>query len=192
MMGSNVTLSDGSTAGRIDDLVYGDNGMIDYAVLGNNGTFTAVPWTGLFFDASNRVANLPLTRDQFATIPTFAANTGALLLSDPAFIQRLQNSLMSFQDANGRPLFNQFGTNVMNRMGVQPGMHTQTGTTTSNRPNTQGTNRPMTQPTNQQPNTTRPGTQPTNQPPANQQPGQPATQPNTNRPGTQPGTKPPA
>jgi hypothetical protein len=199
IIGSNVTLSDGSTAGRIDDMVYGSNGTLDYAVLGNNGMFTAVPWGGLSWDTANRVAMLPLTRDQFGTIPTFGANAWSTLLADAAFGQRLQTSLNNFQDANGRPLFNRPGTNVMNRTGNpkqatnqnQPG--NQSGTTTSNRPVTPGPARPGTQPNNQPPNqTTSPNTNRPNTPPANQQPGQPAAQPNTNRPGTQPGTKPPA
>jgi hypothetical protein len=193
VMGSNVTLNDGSAAGRIEDMVYGNGGTIDYAVLGSNGAFTAVPWIGLNWTAANGSAMLPLTRDQFGRIPTFGANAWSQLLTDAAFMQRLQTTFNGFQDANGRPLFNQMTSNSLNRTGNQGGVQTNNQSTGQTaRPANPATTPPGNQPTtpqNNNPQRPQPGTQPINQP--RPQPGTAPGQQNV-PPGGQPGTKPPA
>jgi hypothetical protein len=125
VIGSNVTLSDGSPAGRIADVVYGAGGAVDYVALDNNGVFAAVPWGALSWGAGG-VVSLPLTRNQFGTIPTFAARDWSNVLANRDFSQRLQTTFGNFRGANGQPIFNQLGNNVPNRMGNraggQPGM----------------------------------------------------------------------
>jgi len=126
IVGLNVTLGDGTSAGRVADVVYGSNGMIDYVTLDNNGVFSAVPWAALNWDATRGLAILPLTRTQFGTVPTFGANDWSNILANPNFSQQLQNTFTNFQGPNGQPLFNQLNNNAPNRMGNrvggQPGM----------------------------------------------------------------------
>ena len=155
VIGSNVTLSDGSTAGQINDVVYGNDGAIDYAVIGNNGVFAAVPWSGLVWGADGAIT-LPLTRDQFGTIPTFGANAWSHFLTDAAFTQRLQTTFGNFRDANGRAIFNQATMTGSNRMA--PGR-----TATTNQANvpgatSQGINQGANRPTTTNPNGANPGT----------------------------------
>jgi len=179
VVGSTVTLSDGTTAGRVEDLVYGDNGNLDYAVLNNNGTYSAVPWSAMNWNATSGAATLPLTRAQFSTIPTFASGDWSNMLTNPGFAQRVQNTFVNFRDVNGQPIFN-LGAN--NRLGAQ------SGNRTTNQLNNQQRNTTL-QPNNQ-PGTTQPGTtQPGTTQPGTNQPG--TTQPGTNQPGTRPGTAPP-
>jgi hypothetical protein len=159
-VGTNVTLSDGTVAGRIEDLVYGDNGALDYAVLSSNGTFSAVPFSAMNWNAAGGVVTLPLTRAQFSTIPTFGTADWSNMLTNPGFTQRIQNTFVNFRDVNGQPIFN-LGMN--NRIGAQ------TGNRTTNKVG------------NQQRNTLQP-----NNPTGTNQPGQPGT----TQPGTVPGTPP--
>jgi hypothetical protein len=161
MMGSNVTLSDGTVAGRIDDFVFGDSGT--FAVLDNAGTFNAVPFNALSFGATPGVATLPLNRAQFATVPTFGANDVNAFLRDPRFFTRVQNTFIGFRDINGNPVFNSIGMNSLTNRGQNP--------------NQQPMNRTTSQPGNARIN------QPGNQP--NQGAAQPGTVPGAA--GTQPG-----
>src|SRR5262249_999314 len=108
-MGSNVTLSDGSTAGQLEDFVFSTNGAIDFALLNNGGTFSTVPFNALTFNAATGFASIPLTRAQFATIPTFGANDLSTLMTNRALFQRVNNTFISFRDINGQPIFNNIG-----------------------------------------------------------------------------------
>jgi hypothetical protein len=160
VVGSNVTLGDGSPAGRVVDVVYSSTGAIDYVVLDNNGTFAPVPWGALHWDAASGVASLPLTRAQFGTVPTFGANDWSNVLTNPGFTQRLQNTFGNFQDASGRPLFNQLGNNAANRTGNPAA--SPTGNPAGNRAGNPGAVRPGVPPGN--PPGAQPKAQPGNQP----------------------------
>lgn len=164
MMGTNVALSDGSSAGRIEDFVY-SNGALDYAVLSSGGTFNAVPWNALTWNATSGLASIPLTRAQFATVPAFGANDMNTFLANPAFFTRVQNTFVGFRDINGNPVFNNIGMNTLTNRGQ-----------TQNQPRNQQGAMPANQ-TGARP-TPQPGVQP------GAQPGTP-----TGVPGVQPGGK---
>ncbi len=146
IVGSNVMLSDGSSAGPIQDIVYDNSGMIVYAVLGANGSFAAVPWNGLTWDATGRFANLALTRSQFGTIPTFDTNAWSNLLANPEFVQRLQGTFNNFHDADGRPVFANSTNRPGNQAGATTGVQSNFGNPAVNRPNNPPANQPHAEP----------------------------------------------
>lgn len=176
VIGSDVKLSDGSSAGSITDFAYAPNGSIDYGILGNGGTFSAVPWNAFSWNA-NGLATLPLTRTQFGTIPTFGANEWSNLLANRPFKLQLQNTFVNFRDANGQPVFN-LGMNARNQTGIQTG--NQNAIQRGGQPGVQPGAQPGGQPGNQ------PGARP-NAPPAGQPKGQPKgpPPPNNKPPGGQ-------
>jgi hypothetical protein len=148
-IGTNVNLSDGATAGRVEDLVMGADGSLDYAILSNNGALSAVPWGAMSWNGATGVATLPLTQAQFATLPTFATTDWSNLLTNPAFTQRVNNTFINFRDVNGNAIFNNAMVNGMNRVGMR------THNSTQNMPVGRAGNQPN-QTNNQQPNATAP------------------------------------
>jgi hypothetical protein len=169
-IGSEITLSDGSTAGRVEDLVMDSNGALDYAVLSNNGTMAAVPWGAMSWNAATGLGTLPLTRAQFATLPTFATTDWSNMLTNPAFTQRVNNTFINFRDVNGNAVFNNAMVNGVNRVGMRTNNSTQNVTnqgrvgsqsnTQPNQTNNQTNNQTQPNQTNNQTNPSggRPGT----------------------------------
>ena len=71
LLGSKVHIQGDLSIGVVDDIVFNDDGYIDYLVVVNEGKLVAVPWQAAKFNFEQRVATINITQDRFREIPTF-------------------------------------------------------------------------------------------------------------------------
>jgi len=61
--------------GVIDDLVFDSGGNMEYLIVNNDGKLFTVPFDAATFDPAKRMAELPLTQEQYKVIPTYTTTT---------------------------------------------------------------------------------------------------------------------
>ena len=71
VLGSTVQLSGNAAAGTVDDIVFTDDGRIDYLIVNNENKLVTVPWEAAKFDFEKRTATLNISPDQYKQIPTY-------------------------------------------------------------------------------------------------------------------------
>src|SRR5438552_2303503 len=54
VLGSKVSITGGLTIGTVDDIIFSDDGYIDYLVVLNEGKYVLVPWQAAKFDFDKR------------------------------------------------------------------------------------------------------------------------------------------
>ena len=76
ILGSAVSVQGGEKVGTVDDIVFNQDGEIEYMIVtdGNNKLVT-VPWQAANFDLNTRTAQLSVTTDKYRTAPSYDANT---------------------------------------------------------------------------------------------------------------------
>jgi PRC-barrel domain len=72
VLGSTVSIQSNLFIGTVDDIIFNDDGYIEYLVVLNDGKMVAVPWQAAKFNFEKRVAVINITRDRFLEIPTFS------------------------------------------------------------------------------------------------------------------------
>ncbi len=85
VLGSKVSLKGGLAIGTVDDIIFDDDGGIDYLVVQNEGKDVLVPWEAAKFDFGSRAATVDITQDQYRTIPTYAPTEFPANVYEPAF-----------------------------------------------------------------------------------------------------------
>jgi len=75
VIGSKVMLQGNATAGTVDDIVFDQNGNIEYLIVADNGQFRTVPWAAARFNLDNRTAVVNITPDHYKVVPTYTATT---------------------------------------------------------------------------------------------------------------------
>ncbi len=75
VMGSKVSIQGDVSIGVVDDIVFNDDGYIEYLIVLNDGKLVAVPWQAAKFNFDSRMATLNITQQQFRTIPTFTVQS---------------------------------------------------------------------------------------------------------------------
>ena len=75
IMGTKVSIEGGLAIGTVDDIVFGDDGMIEYMVVSNEGKLVSVPWSAAKFNFDQRTAVVGITQERYQQIPTFTENT---------------------------------------------------------------------------------------------------------------------
>jgi hypothetical protein len=74
ILGSKVSLDGDREAGTVDDIVFGENGAIDYLVVVNSDSkLVTVPWEAARFNAERRTAVIHIAPERFQEIPTYTA-----------------------------------------------------------------------------------------------------------------------
>ena len=71
ILGSTVHLQGNAAGGMIEDIVFDDEGVIDYFVVSQNGKLVTVPWEAAKFNFQNRTATINITPEQYGKIPTY-------------------------------------------------------------------------------------------------------------------------
>ena len=61
--------------GTVDDIVFSDDGMIEYLIVENAGKLVTVPWQAAKFDMKQKTAALAITTEQYRLIPTYTVRT---------------------------------------------------------------------------------------------------------------------
>jgi hypothetical protein len=71
IMGAKVSIEGGLAIGTVEDIVFADDGMIEYMVVANEGKLVSVPWAAAKFNFDQRTAVVGITQERFQQIPTF-------------------------------------------------------------------------------------------------------------------------
>src|SRR5262245_55649747 len=73
VLGSQVTIQGGLAIGTVDDIIFSDDGYIDYLVVLNQGKYVSVPWQAakFNFERQNATVSVNITPQQFQQVPTF-------------------------------------------------------------------------------------------------------------------------
>lgn len=71
VLGSTVHISGNTSIGTVDDIVFTDDGRIDYLIVNNDNKLVTVPWEAAKFDLEKRTATLTISPDQYKQIPTY-------------------------------------------------------------------------------------------------------------------------
>lgn len=75
ILGSKVNIQGNQGIGTVDDIVFGDDGYIDYVIVANEGKYVTVPWEAAKFDLEKRTASIEITQERYKEIPVFTAET---------------------------------------------------------------------------------------------------------------------
>ncbi len=75
VLGSKVHIQGDVAIGTVDDIVFNDDGHIEYLVVLNEGKLVAMPWEAAKFNFDNRVAVVNITQARYKEIPTFTVQT---------------------------------------------------------------------------------------------------------------------
>jgi hypothetical protein len=73
VLGAKVHLQGDLAIGTVDDIVFGDDGVVEYLIVLNEGKLVTVPWQAARFNFEKRVATLAITPEQFKLVPTYTA-----------------------------------------------------------------------------------------------------------------------
>jgi sporulation protein YlmC with PRC-barrel domain len=71
VLGTKVSLKDGISIGTVDDVVFADNGQVEYLIVNNDGKLVTVPWEAAKFNFEKQTATVNLTQEQYKVIPTY-------------------------------------------------------------------------------------------------------------------------
>ena len=66
-----MLIQGGTAVGTVDDIIFDDNGYIDYLVVLNDGKYFVVPWQAAKFNLNERTANVDISQQQYQQVPTF-------------------------------------------------------------------------------------------------------------------------
>ena len=87
VLGSRVSIQGGLNIGTVDDIIFDDDGYIDYLVVLNDGKYVVVPWQAARFNFEDRAATVNITQQQFQQVPTFTGQTWPTF--DAGYAQRI-------------------------------------------------------------------------------------------------------
>ena len=95
VLGSKMQIQGNIQIGTVDDIVFADDGQVEYLVVVNEGKLVAVPWEAAKFNFEQRTAIVNITQEQYRVIPTFTVERY------PAFLRRLtERRCMAITDSN--------------------------------------------------------------------------------------------
>src|SRR5438270_10887236 len=88
VLGAKVSIRGDLSIGTVDDIIFSDDGQIDYLVVLNEGKFVLVPWEAAKFDFGKRSAAVDITQERFREVPTFTREQWPTVY-EPAYQQRI-------------------------------------------------------------------------------------------------------
>jgi hypothetical protein len=74
VLGSTVNIEGNTSVGKVDDIVFDDNGQIEYMIVLNQGKLVTVPWEAAKFNFEKRTAMINITPEKFQKIPTYTVD----------------------------------------------------------------------------------------------------------------------
>ena len=74
ILGSKVGIESGLSIGTVEDIVFSDDGMIEYMVVANESKLVSVPWAAAKFNFDQRMATVAISQEKFQQIPTYTEN----------------------------------------------------------------------------------------------------------------------
>ena len=74
ILGSKVHLEGNVQAGIVEDIVFDDEGVIDYFIVSDGSKLVTVPWEAVKFNFENRTAVINITQERYRQIPTYTVD----------------------------------------------------------------------------------------------------------------------
>lgn len=74
VLGSKVMIDGEVSIGKVDDIVFSDEGYVEYLVVSNENKLVTVPWEATKFDFEKRMATVKITQEHFKTVPTYTVD----------------------------------------------------------------------------------------------------------------------
>jgi hypothetical protein len=71
ILGTKVLIKGNIAIGTVDDIVFSDDGRVEYLLVLNDGKLVSVPWKAAKFNFDQRTAMVNVTQEQFGLIPRF-------------------------------------------------------------------------------------------------------------------------
>jgi hypothetical protein len=71
VLGSRVSIQGNLNIGTLDDIIFDDNGYIDYLIVQNQGKFVTVPWEAAKFNFEQHTMSVDVNQQQFQQVPTY-------------------------------------------------------------------------------------------------------------------------
>lgn len=75
ILGTGVQIEGNISIGTVDDIVFRDDGIVEYLVVLNEGKLISIPWEAAKFNFEKKTATVGITREQYKLIPTFTIET---------------------------------------------------------------------------------------------------------------------
>jgi hypothetical protein len=73
ILGATVNITGDASVGTVEDIVFTDEGVVDYLIVGKGGKLVTLPWDAAKFDYEKRQATVNVTRERYQRIPTYTA-----------------------------------------------------------------------------------------------------------------------
>lgn len=71
VLGTKVSIEGNVSIGTVEDLVFADQGYIEYLIVQNEGRLVTVPWQAARFNFQQQTAVVNITQDKFRAVPTY-------------------------------------------------------------------------------------------------------------------------
>lgn len=74
VLGSKVSIDGDVSIGTVDDIVFTDEGYLEYLVVLSDNKLVTVPWEAAKFDFDKRTAIVSITPERYKAIPTYTVD----------------------------------------------------------------------------------------------------------------------
>jgi hypothetical protein len=74
VLGSKVSIENNTSIGTVDDIVFTDDGYLEYLIVLNENKLVTVPWEAAKFNFEKRTAVVNITPERFKAIPTYTVD----------------------------------------------------------------------------------------------------------------------
>jgi PRC-barrel domain len=74
VIGAKISIQGNVVIGTVDDIVFADDGHVEYLLVVNDGKLVTVPWAAATFNFEQRTAVVDIPVDRFKLIPTFTVD----------------------------------------------------------------------------------------------------------------------
>ena len=75
VLGTKILIKGDTAIGTVDDLVFDNAGNLEYMIVESDGKLMTVPFEAAKFDLEKKTAVVPLTPEQYKSIPTYTTTT---------------------------------------------------------------------------------------------------------------------
>jgi PRC-barrel domain len=73
ILGSKVNIEGGTDVGTVVDIIFDNDGTLDYLVVDHDGKYVTVPWEAAKWDTGRRTAVINITPQRWQEIPTYTS-----------------------------------------------------------------------------------------------------------------------
>jgi sporulation protein YlmC with PRC-barrel domain len=90
LIGSKVSIEGGTAVGTVTDIIFDNDGTLDYLVVDHDNKFVTVPWEAAKWDLGQRTAVINITPERWQEIPTYTSEAYPNFY-EPAYREKIYN-----------------------------------------------------------------------------------------------------